>query len=111
MKMCNVCGQLRGISAYDSALWDIYSRIDDSRSHREPLVFYSDNEHHYYDDDYEHQSMTLAMEKDMHERGLCTECGRPDLRGVKPEMILSPEEARENAECHAEMEAERRAGC
>jgi hypothetical protein len=111
MKVCNVCGQVEGIEQYDDALWDIYHRIDDGRSTYEPLVFTSDwlQENVVDEDDY--NSVMHAMERDMHNRGLCTECGRPDLTGVDPSKIMSEEDAQEMHDMWAEQAAERRAGC
>jgi len=107
--VCTGCGQLQGVVSYDEALWYVYNRLADGRSRREPLVFYADDAHHQYDDDFD--AMKLAMERDMHERGLCVTCGRPDLRGVRQDDILSDEDARELADMYAEQAAERRAGC
>src|SRR5882762_10410752 len=95
MKMCRVCGQLEGIKEYDTILWEIYHRIRDGRSTWEALVFTSDYIQENILDEDDHDSMMTAMENDMHNRGLCPECGRPDLRGVKPEDIMTEEESRE----------------
>jgi hypothetical protein len=108
---CTGCGQLTGIEEYDNQLWDVYHRIDDGRSNREALVFYADDEHHDSDDEDGRSAMVLAMERNMHERGLCVTCGRPDLRGIREDQIMSEEDARELWEMHAEQAAERRAGC
>ena len=51
------------------------------------------------------------MESNMVERGLCTECGLPDLRGLTAEDFYTEEDAREMAECAAERRAEMLAGC
>lgn len=110
MKVCNGCGQLHGIKEYDAALWDVYYRIDDGRSSREALVYTSADFDDPYDED-EIEATKLAMERDMHGRGLCTECGRPDLTGVDPERILSEEDAKEMQEMWAMEQAEIRAGC
>jgi hypothetical protein len=109
--ICHTCGQLQGIKEYDERLWDIYSRIDDGRSHREALVYDSEWLQENVIDDEDYEAVTYAMEKDMHSRGLCTECGRPDLSNVNPDDILSEEDARDLADMYAEQAAERRAGC
>jgi hypothetical protein len=110
MKVCNGCGQLEGISQYNEALWDIYYRIDDGRSTYEPLVFTSDWLEENVRDEEDMDSVKLAMERDMVNRGLCPECARPDLRGVDPNNILSEEDAKDLHEMWAEMAAERRMG-
>jgi hypothetical protein len=90
---------------------DIYDRIRDGRSTYEPLVFTSDWLQENVMDEEDEEAVMHAMEKDMHNRGLCIKCGRPDLRQVKPEDIMSEEEAQDMHEMWAEMAAERRAGC
>lgn len=107
MEICNCCGQLKGIKEYDRELWNIYHRISDGRSTWEPLVFTSDD----IEDQDDYDSMMAAMERDMVRRGLCGECGRPDLRNVNPDDILSVEDLREMQDMWAEEAAERRAGC
>jgi hypothetical protein len=109
--VCRGCGQLTGVAEYDEKLWDIYGRIDDGRSTWEPLVYSGEEFHDAWDDLGETNYAMLAMEKNMHERGLCVVCGRPDLRDVKPEEILSEEDAREMQARWAEHQAEIRAGC
>ena len=109
--ICHTCGQLQGIDEYDERLWDIYSRIDDGRSHREALTFDSEWLQENVIDDEDFQTVNYAMEKDMHGRGLCVTCGRPNLSGVNPDDILSEEDARDLADMYAEQAAERRAGC
>jgi len=109
-EFCFTCGVPFG-EAIDSQLWDIYNRIDDGRSHSEALSFDSEWLQENVIDDEDFQTVTYAMEKDMHSRGLCVTCGRPNLAGVNPENILSEEDARELAEMYAEQAAERRAGC
>lgn len=110
-KVCPGCGQVTGIPEYDKVLRDIYDRISDGRSTYEPLVFTSDwVEENIYDEE-DHESMMIAMERDMVNRGLCPECARPDLSKVPPEKILSEEDAKEMHEMWAEQAAERRAGC
>jgi hypothetical protein len=109
--VCTYCGQLHGIPTYDDELWSIYDRIRDGRSNYEPLIFTSDWMQENIVDDEDHDAMMHAMEKDMYNRGLCIKCGRPDLRNVKPEDVMSEEEAQELHEMWAEQAAERRAGC
>lgn len=108
--LCAGCGQLKGNESYDDSLWDIYHRIDDGRADREALVFFASDEDCDYYEDEGIDTRTLAMERDMHSRGLCVKCGRPNLQGVKPESILSEEEAQSRADMHAEMRAEQRIG-
>jgi hypothetical protein len=107
---CRACGQIKSPEV-DKALWDIYHRIDDGRSSYEPLVFTSDWLQENIMDEDDEAALDLAMTKDMHNRGLCSVCGRPDLRGVNPEDILSEEDAKDMADMYAEQAAERRAGC
>jgi len=111
MEVCRVCGQIKGIKEYDTALWDLYYRIDDGRSTREALVYSGEEFEDSWDDQYETNYAMVAMERDMHNRGLCTECGRPDLTNVDPKSIMSEEDAREMHDMWAEQAAERRAGC
>lgn len=112
-KICPCCGQVIGIEEYDHELWDLYHRIRDGRAYREALVFDGRHFDEYFvtDDDYDRDAMNLAMERDMHSRGLCTECGRPNMAGVEDEDIMSEDEVDELAEMYAEQAAERRAGC
>ena len=109
---CPTCGSLEGIREYDAKLWDIYYRIEDGRSNYQPLVYCQDDlaELGFYEDEETHDAVMMSMEKNMHERGLCTRCGRPDLTGVTDDMILSEDDAQELHEMYAEMEAERRMG-
>lgn len=107
MEVCKTCGQLKGIREYDRELWDIYNRISDGRSTWEALVFTSDGT----EDDDDHDSMMIAMGRDMVRRGLCGDCGRPNLRNVTPDQILSRKNLREMQDMWAEEAAERRAGC
>jgi hypothetical protein len=111
IKVCTVCGQIEDIPLYDEALWDIYHRIDDGRSSYEPLVFTSDWLQENIVDDEDHEALMHTMERDMHNRGLCVKCGRPDLRNVDESKILSQEDAREMQDMWAMEAAERRAGC
>ncbi len=111
MNCCQRCNQLTEIEQYDDKLWDIYHRISDGRSNYEPLIFNSDWLQENVQDDEDHDAVMHAMSKDMRNRGLCPNCGRPDLRGVTKDMILSHEDVKEMNEMHAEQRAERRAGC
>lgn len=116
MTVCDGCGQLKGVEEYDRKLWDIYHRLDDGgRRFIEPLVYtQSDFEDMGYygqpldDDDFD--AVKLSMERNMAERGLCPECGRPDLRGVTEDDILSEEDAKDMADYYAEIAWERRMG-
>jgi hypothetical protein len=110
MEWCQNCGQLHD-EATTEKLWDIYHRIRDGRSSYEPLVFYSDWLQENVHDEDDVAAVNLAMEKDMHRRGLCIICGRPDLRRVTPDMVMTKEEAQEIWDMWAEQAAERRAGC
>lgn len=108
---CTACGVLQGNEAYDQEMWSIYNRLKDGKHNYEPLVFTSDWLQENVVDDEDHDAVMHAMGKDMHNRGLCTKCGRPNLQGVTPDMIYSEEEAQEMADMYAEQAAERRAGC
>jgi len=117
MKICVGCGQLEGIETYDDELWSIYNRVEmGGRQYIEPLVYtQSDFEdmgyHSMYDMDEESiDAVKMSMEHNMIDRGLCGECGRPDLRDVKPEDIMSEEDAKDQHDMYAEMAAERRMG-
>ena len=117
MKMCSGCGQIQGIELYDEALWTMYNRVDlRGRQYIEPLAYtQSDFEdmgyHSMYDMDEESvDSIKMSMEHNMIDRGLCPECGRPDLRGVDSEDIMSEEDAKDMHDMYAEMAAERRMG-
>lgn len=111
MKICHVCGQIEGIKEYDKALWDIYYRIGDGRSQLEPLVFTGDWMEENIHDDEDFDAVMHAMEKDMDNRGLCTECARPNLRYVSPDDIMSEEDAKEMQEMWAQEAQERKFGC
>jgi len=103
---------LQGIEEYDNALWDLYHRWDGrGRQYIEPLVFTQEDLYEDYYEDDGVDAVKLAMEKNMAERGLCPECGRPDLAGIPESEFLSEEDARAIAEMYAEQAAERRAGC
>jgi hypothetical protein len=107
---CKVCGQLQGIAEYDDHLWDLYHRLPQfvSRSHIEPYVFTSDDMFDWSDEDRE--TMNMVVEKNMAERGLCIECGRPNLVGADLSELMTVEEAKDLHDMYAEMEAERRMG-
>jgi hypothetical protein len=109
--ICQGCGQLQGIEEYDEALWDVYNRIRDARSSYEPLVFTSDWLQENVLDEEDETAVIHAMEKDMHNRGLCVVCGRPNLQGISIDDVMSKEEAQEMHEIWAEQAAERRMGC
>lgn len=114
MAPCKGCGQLEGVEEYDNMLWDLYSRAEmGGRQYIEPFVYTKNDLHElgFYDDEDTRDSVMTSMERNMMERGLCSACGRPDLRGVKEEDIMSVEDARELNDMYAEMAAERRAGC
>ena len=109
-EFCHSCGVPNKPEA-SAALWDIYERIRDGRSTYEPLVFTSDWLQENVVDDEDHEAVMHAMERDMHNRGLCPICARPDLRGVNPEDVMSEEDAKDMHDMWAEQAAERRAGC
>jgi len=111
MSICTTCGQLQGISSYDEALWDLYDRLKDGRQHYEPLVYDSEWLQENVMDEDDHAAVMHSMERDMHNRGLCITCGRPNLSGKTEDDFLSEKDAREMAEMWAEQAAERRAGC
>ena len=108
---CRTCHQLEGIDEYDQELWSIYHRLRDGRSSYEPLVYTSDWLQENVMDDEDHAAVVHSMERDMHRRGLCVTCGRPNLTNIGPDDIMDEDEARELAEMWAEQAAERRAGC
>ena len=108
---CTVCGAIEGIEEYDQHLWSIYNRLKSGKSHYEALVFDSQWCAENIQDEDDHEAMMGAMGRDMHNRGLCTKCGRPDLRGVTENDIYSEQDAKDMADMYAEQAAERRAGC
>lgn len=112
LKWCATCG-IPNTHEVNVQLWDIYDRLDDDHRFIEPLVFTQEDiedDPDWYEDR-ESSGTWLAMERNMAERGLCVTCGRPDLRGVTHDMILSEEDARDKAKYYAEVAAERRMGC
>ena len=108
---CRDCGQIRGIEAYDDELWALYERRADGRQHGEALVFDSEWLQENILDEDDERVLDQVMSRDMHQRGLCPGCGRPNLSGLGPDDFLSEEEARGLAECEAERRAELRMGC
>lgn len=108
--ICRGCGQLQGVKDYDDTLWDIYYRLRDGRHTWEPLVYTREEFEESWDDDGETNWAMIAMERNMADRGLCPECGRPNLTGVRDDEIMDEEESRELHEMWAEMAAERRMG-
>lgn len=109
--VCRFCGQIEGNESYDDSLWHLYYLLKDGRQHREGLVFTADWLQENVLDDDDEANVRYAMEKDMHSRGLCIECARPDLRGTTPDSFYTEEEAQDLADMHAEQAAERWAGC
>lgn len=111
--LCKCCGQLKGIPEYDAKLKDLHERRKDERQNIEPLVYtlsdLEDDPDWWYDR--KNSGPWLAMERNMAQRGLCVECGRPDLSGLKPEDFYSKEEFAILCDMWAEQAAERRAGC
>lgn len=113
---CIACGQLQGVKEYDAELWRLYHLLDDGgRRFIEPLVYtQSDFEDMgYYDrplDEEDFDAVKLSMERNMIERGLCHECGRPNLAGKTEKDFMSEEDAKDIADMYAEEAAERRMG-
>lgn len=110
MSVCSGCGQVTGVATYDDRLWDLYHRHRDGRAHREALVFDSGWLQENVMDDDDHAAVMGAMEHDMHGRGLCVRCGRPDLSGCHDDDFMDDDEAEGLAEMYAEQAAERRMG-
>lgn len=113
MKPCHGCGQIEGIPEYDAELWSLYHRLDDGgRKFIEPLVYTQSDmeEAGAFDDEESFDAVMLSMGRNMHERGLCSVCGRPDLTGIPEDRFMSEEDADELAEMYAEMAAEQRMG-
>lgn len=109
---CSGCGQLQGIEAYDAKLWELYYLLDDGgRKFIEPLVYTGEEFEESWDDQRETNFAMVAMEKNMVERGLCGECGRPNLTGKTEKDFMTQEDADGLRDMYAEMAAERRAGC
>lgn len=107
---CIGCGQLQGIKEYDAELWRLYRLLDDGgRKFIEPLVYIPGEDFDPYDEA-DFDATMLAMEHNMAERGLCPECGRPNLAGKTEADFLSEEDAKDLADMYAQMAAERRAG-
>lgn len=106
---CYVCG-VPNLPEVNRALWGIYDRIRDGRSTYEPLVFTSDWLEENVVDEEDFESVRLAMERDMDNRGLCPHCGRPNLSSVSPEDVMTPEEAKEIWDMWQEEATERRMG-
>jgi hypothetical protein len=108
--VCPACGQLLGVEEYNSKLWELYYHLDiGGRQYIKPLVYIPGEDFDPYDQD-DFDAIMLAMEKNMVERGLCGECGRPNLAGKTAEDFLSEEDAKDLAAMYAEMAAERRMG-
>ena len=99
-----------GIKEYNVQLWDYYERRKDGVQNIEPLVYTQDDldEQGFYDDDYMRDSVMESMERDMHNRGLCTECRRPNLSGLQEDDFHTQEDIKEIQELWAEEAAERR---
>lgn len=106
---CMTCGVPNNPEA-TRALWDVYERIRDGRCTYEPLVYTSDWLEENVRDEEDMESVHLAMERDMVNRGLCPGCGRPDLSRVNPEDVMTDEEAKDMHEMWSEMAEERRMG-
>lgn len=112
--VCRCCGLPTDLSEDALAhLWDLQARRIDGRQNNEALVYSSDD---LYDDpdwldDRENSGPWLAMGRNMAERGLCPECGLPDLRGMTEDDFYSEEEYEDMCDMWAEQAAERRAGC
>lgn len=107
---CKGCGVLLGVEEFDNKMWEVYNRLKSGKQHYEPLVFTSDYLQENVQDEDDHEAVMGAMGRDMANRGLCTECGRPDLKGVTEDDLYTEEEASDLADMYAEMAAERRMG-
>lgn len=113
MICCKQCGTPNDAPEYHEKLHDLHRRRMSGVQYNHSLSF-SGN---MYEDaadypDAEGKSWIVrAMEQNMAERGLCAECGLPDLRGLTAEDFYTEEDAREMAECAAEQRAEMLAGC
>lgn len=109
---CNYCGTINTPENREY-LYDLYHRLDDGgRKHIEPLVYTQDDLYDAgYPDEESIDAIKLSMEHNMAERGLCPECGLPDLRGTTEDDFMSHEDAKDLADMYAEMAAERRMGC
>jgi hypothetical protein len=111
--ICFTCGQLQNCKEYNLRLWDLYDRRKDGRQNIEPLVFTQgdvEDDPDWYEDR-PNSGTWLAMERNMHDRGLCPSCGMPDLRGMKEEDFYTHDEHEDMQELWAEEAAERRMGC
>jgi hypothetical protein len=113
MDLCSHCGQLQNCEEYNSRLWDLHERRKDGRQNIEPLVYSQsdvEDDPDWYDDR-ENSGPWLAMGRNMHERGLCPECGLPVLQGMKPDDFYDEDELQEMQDLWAMEAAERRMGC
>jgi hypothetical protein len=111
---CPACGVLMNApEGYYEPMWDLYYRRKDGRQNIEPLVYTQEDvedDPEWYNDR-ENSGPWLAMGHNMAQRGLCGECGMPDLRGLTTEDFHSHEDIKELQDMWAEEAAERRAGC
>ena len=107
---CITCG-VPNTPEINESLWDVYYRISDGRCNYEPLVYSGEEFEDSWDEMGETNYAMLAMERNMHERGLCVGCGRPNLAGVTEDMILSEEDLKEMQDMWAIEAQERRMGC
>jgi hypothetical protein len=109
--ICRYCGQLKGVEEYDARLWDLHGRRKDEKQTYDGLVFTSDWLQENIVDEDDERVLDQVMSKDMASRGLCPECGRPNLSGKTEEDFYTEEEARDMHDMWAEQAAERRMGC
>jgi hypothetical protein len=109
--ICASCGQLQGIPEYDDKLWELHSRRKDGRQNIEGLVFDSEWLQENIMDEHDEEVLDLTMSRDMHNRGLCPTCGRPDLAGKTEEDFYSEQDALEMQDMWAQEVMERRMGC
>jgi hypothetical protein len=109
--VCSNCGALQDNPEVAAKLRDLYSRLISGVQNYEPLVFTGDWMQENVFDEEDHQAVMGAMERDMHNRGLCPKCGLPDLRGKTEKDFHSEEDMKEMQEMWAIEAAERRAGC
>lgn len=111
--VCPYCHQVQGVPEYDAKLWELHERRKDGRQNIEALVYTQDeveDDPDWYNDR-ENSGPWLAMGRNMYERGLCSECGRPNLIGMSDDDFHSAEDMKELQDLWAEEAAERRMGC
>lgn len=109
--VCVGCGQLKGVKEYDRQLWDLHERRKDHKQNIEGLVFDGEWMQNNIQDEYDEEILDQVMSKDMYNRGLCPECGRPNLQGMTEDDFYSEEDVKELQEMWQMEAMERRMGC